>query len=237
MTEQTMGVEYSETFIGECASGGCAKPATVRVSGSFVLCALHFLKYELAEDANQASLTVELVKPWRDEAKVHGLDALAESLEGIADEQQGRYLDATDRMKQLDQVNRESDQDEMRRRMGEKRRELEEARSTIKERPNEEGGPSPDRGKVCAVPDCDRPQGDRSRGCLAHDVEYDAASELEAWEWVQSLLEPWTKATEPIGSPELTRVMGKALSEVKVTVERARKEWEKARAELRLEGS
>lgn len=59
-------------------------------------------------------------------------------------------------------------------------------------------------------------------GTKEERAEFDARAELEAWELAQNVLTPWTETSKPIGSPELTRMMEKAPSEVKDTVERAR---------------
>lgn len=42
---------------------------------------------------------------------------------------------------------------------------------------------------------------------------YDARADHEAWSLATDILGPWVEATRVIGSPELTRVMKKALAE------------------------
>ncbi len=49
---------------------------------------------------------------------------------------------------------------------------------------------------------------------------WDARADHEAWCLAHSILEPWVKATRPIGSDELTQVMEKALAEVEGEVNR-----------------
>ncbi len=51
-------------------------------------------------------------------------------------------------------------------------------------------------------------------------VLWDARADHEAWSLARSILEPWVRATRPIGSDELTRVMEKALAEVEEEVNR-----------------
>jgi len=49
---------------------------------------------------------------------------------------------------------------------------------------------------------------------------YDARADHEAWCLAHDILEPWVRATERIGSPELSRVMENALSEVEAEINR-----------------
>jgi hypothetical protein len=64
---------------------------------------------------------------------------------------------------------------------------------------------------------------------------WDARADHEAWCLAHSILEPWVKAAELIGSPELSRVMEKALDEVEKEVGAAVEERERAEAELEKE--
>jgi hypothetical protein len=59
-----------------------------------------------------------------------------------------------------------------------------------------------------------------------------ARSELEAWNWAESILEPWVESTTAIGSEELTRVMTEALDEVRRQVARHDAELRRAMATL-----
>ena len=49
--------------------------------------------------------------------------------------------------------------------------------------------------------------------------------EAEAWEHAQSIIEPWVRVPEGIGSDELTQVMEKALAAVEEALNRARTNW------------
>lgn len=49
---------------------------------------------------------------------------------------------------------------------------------------------------------------------------YDARADNEAWSLAGDILGPWVETTRAIGSPELTRVMEKALAEVEGEVNR-----------------
>jgi len=51
-------------------------------------------------------------------------------------------------------------------------------------------------------------------------AQYDALADHEAWSHAHEVLEPLVRATEPIGSPELSRVMHKALDEVEAEIGR-----------------
>lgn len=124
-TETPAGLHYSETFIGDCVSGECDRPATVRVNGSFVLCALHYLKWELSQEVNQSSLGLELLQAWRDQAEMHRLEGLAEKLDRIMEAEELCLQVATSHVEQLDQADEEANPDETRQRMGKKRREFE----------------------------------------------------------------------------------------------------------------
>lgn len=51
-------------------------------------------------------------------------------------------------------------------------------------------------------------------------ARYDAQADHEAWEFAAEILEPWVQAARLIGSDELTRTMGKALTESEAEVNR-----------------
>jgi hypothetical protein len=65
-----------------------------------------------------------------------------------------------------------------------------------------------------------------------HVAAFDARSDLEAWNWAESILQPWVETTEAIGSEELTRVMTEALDEVWRQVKRHDAELRRAMAAL-----
>jgi hypothetical protein len=89
----------------------------------------------------------------------------------------------------------------------------------------------------CRFPGCERPSRPNEIGaCALHVAEYDARSELNAWNWAESILEPWVETTEAIGSEELTRVMTEALDEVRRQVARHSEELERAMAALEGKG-
>ena len=72
---------------------------------------------------------------------------------------------------------------------------------------------------ICTIPGCDRPREDASfPGCKEHWAAYDAKAKEEAWDLVCSIVGPWVKATRPIGSEELTRVMERALAEAEAAL-------------------
>ncbi len=60
---------------------------------------------------------------------------------------------------------------------------------------------------------------------------YDAQADHEAWSLAHEILEPLVRATRPIGSAELTRVMEGALSEVDAEIGRTLDVWEGRREE------
>lgn len=84
-----MGAEYIGTYIEECGSGGCDRPATVRVHNDFVLCALHHHDLYVAEEINAVEIAFEMLPGWRSEAEFHGATHLAAMIE-VAE----RYLTA-----------------------------------------------------------------------------------------------------------------------------------------------
>ncbi|MDP9476204.1 MAG: hypothetical protein M3R38_11080 [Actinomycetota bacterium] len=110
MTENTQasGVEYAEEFIGECTTGDCDRPATVRVYEDFVLCALHHMMYEAGEDADEAGIALELMAGWRSVAAMHGNRPLLELFEFAKRELLERKGAADRRQEQLERIDREN---------------------------------------------------------------------------------------------------------------------------------
>ena len=101
-------VEFSDVPLGGCTVGDCPRPATNRVVEGFPLCALHRLKYELSQDVNAASLGLELLARWRDEADGHAeLGELVEALNQIMGRMDDKYMDAQDRIRILERADRE----------------------------------------------------------------------------------------------------------------------------------
>lgn len=206
MTERTetplKGVQYSETFIGEC-SRGCGRPATVRIHNEWVVCALHHLGFEASERANEAGLALDLMKAWRSEAKFHGCLNLVAGLDRIAGEERKRAGKAQE---EFDAVERESQPDhEFRRRMGEKRCEDERSDTSEQESPK----------AVCSLPGCERPEAaddGHSPRCDKHRHEWDARAEVESWEHARVFLDSWATMAKEVDSPELVRVMQEALA-------------------------
>lgn len=115
MTEQTGApkeweemVEFSDVPLGPCTVGDCERPATNRVVEGFALCALHRLKYELAQDSDAASLALEMLQRWRDEAERHDeLGALVGDLNRLMERAEDRYMDSRDRTRILDRAEEE----------------------------------------------------------------------------------------------------------------------------------
>ena len=119
-TTQEFGpiTEYSEVYIGECTHGDCDRPATVRVHESFVLCALHHLRYEIAHEYDAANLALELIGGWRSIASTHHNGYLLELFEYAHVELIERRAVAEERTRQLERVEMEGNED-IRSRMGE----------------------------------------------------------------------------------------------------------------------
>lgn len=69
-------ITYAEEYIGECTAGSCDRPATVRVYEDFMLCALHYMRYEAREDIDEATMALGLIKGWHSVANMHGNDYL-----------------------------------------------------------------------------------------------------------------------------------------------------------------
>jgi hypothetical protein len=68
--------------------------------------------------------------------------------------------------------------------------------------------------------------------CAEHRALWDANAEHGDADLAYSILEPWVKATKPIGNPMLTRIMKEALSKVEEEVNRTLDEVERAEAAL-----
>ncbi len=111
MTENTQasGIEYAQEFIGECTTGSCDRPATVRVYEDFVLCALHHMMYEAGEDADEAGIALELMAGWRSVAAMHGNRPLLELFEFAKRELLERKGAADRRQEQLEHIDRENE--------------------------------------------------------------------------------------------------------------------------------
>ncbi len=100
--------EYSEVFIGECITGSCDRPATVRVYEDFVLCALHHAHYEAGHDADEAGLALDLMAGWRSVAAMHGNGYLLELFEYAKGELLERKGAADRRLEQLKRIDLEN---------------------------------------------------------------------------------------------------------------------------------
>ncbi len=126
MTEETASVEYSEVFIGECTVGSCARPATIQIWESFVLCALHHAMHEASRKSDDAHLALELLKPWRAHADMHRLGHLVEGLDRIIEDEKIRCEDAQEYVSQLERIEVESvPNEEIRLQMGARQQEEE----------------------------------------------------------------------------------------------------------------
>lgn len=116
----TEGLEYAESFIGECNAGGCTRPATVRVYDDFVLCALHHLRREAGEEVDEAADALELIEGWRSVADMQRNDYLVGLLDAAAIELRDRLAQAERRAAQIEQVEFENvPNEEVRRLLGE----------------------------------------------------------------------------------------------------------------------
>jgi hypothetical protein len=62
---------YAEEYIGECAAGSCDRPAAVVIFEDFMLCALHDHRYAIGQEIDAASISLDLAKRWRSEARMH----------------------------------------------------------------------------------------------------------------------------------------------------------------------
>jgi hypothetical protein len=100
---QEKGLEFAETFIGECITGDCDRPATVRVWEDFILCALHHTMHEVGEDQDEAGIGLELLAGWLSVATMHGNGYLQGLLGYAKDELLERKEWADRRMDQLQQ--------------------------------------------------------------------------------------------------------------------------------------
>ena len=116
MTEP-IGEEYSGVFIGTYTQVPCIRPATVVIRGDFKLCAMHALDYEARDEHNDATLALELLKPWRTQAQMHGLGELMEDLDAIKGRRSDRAVETLDRMRAFDRVELEADLETTRERM------------------------------------------------------------------------------------------------------------------------
>ena len=116
-----IGEEYSEVWIGGCAQD-CLRPATVVIHGDFKLCALHALGYDARHEHDDATLALELLKPWRSLALAHGLGELVEELDAIRGRMSDRAVETLGRMRAFDRVESEADPEATRERMGERMR-------------------------------------------------------------------------------------------------------------------
>ncbi len=150
MTEQTEtrteGLEFAETFIGECITGTCGRPATVRVWEDFILCALHHTMHEVGGDQDEAGIGLELVAGWLSVATMHGNGYLQGLLGYAKDELLHRKEWAGRRMDQLRQVEHENvGNDRIRLEMGKARqaREEEERQNAPATEPPEEAQTTP----------------------------------------------------------------------------------------------
>lgn len=145
--EMSPAIEYSEVYIGECVAGECNLPATVRVHENYVLCALHDLRREIAEEQDEANLALEMITGWRSVAASHNNGYLLELFEYAHGELIERRSVASQRLRQLERVDLETDPNEhIRIEMGEA-----EAK-TGRDRPGEgEGGEAEEPGAIGRV--------------------------------------------------------------------------------------
>jgi hypothetical protein len=118
-----MTIEYSEVYIGDCTYSDCTRPATVRAHKEFVVCTLHHALYEASEVVNDADLAEDLIKVWRSQAELHGLDALMGDLDGLTERHKERSAEAAALVDALRRVDEEGDGAELRAEMGKRLRE------------------------------------------------------------------------------------------------------------------
>ncbi len=147
MTENTQasGVEYAQTFIGECTTGSCDRPATVRVYEDFVLCALHHMMHEVGHDADEAGLALDLMAGWRSVAAMHGNRPLLELFEYAKGELLERKGAADRRQDQLDRIDLENvGNTEIRLEMGQRSLADKPEQEEPKEEPKEQPADYPD---------------------------------------------------------------------------------------------
>jgi hypothetical protein len=104
----TEGLDYAETFIGECTVGRCSRPATVRFHDDFVLCALHHLRREVGEDVDEAALALDMIGGWHSMADTHHNGYLIRMLDVASEDLRDRLGEAERRAVQLDRVDLES---------------------------------------------------------------------------------------------------------------------------------
>lgn len=103
-----MSTEFFENYIGECISGSCDRPATVRVHKDFVLCALHNQRRVIGEEADAVGIGLDMLKGWRSEAEFHGAYSLV-AVFGVAEhylkERQELIVEMGEHAKQIDREN------------------------------------------------------------------------------------------------------------------------------------
>ncbi len=95
-----------EGHVGEC-SHDCTRPATVRIHNAWIVCTLHYLDFLSSERENEASLAVELLKPWRDRAEHHGCVNLVTGLDRLIEDEQQRLDEAQEEGRLWDRISRE----------------------------------------------------------------------------------------------------------------------------------
>ncbi len=201
MTEE---LTYSDVFIGECTVGTCTRPATVRVHEDFVLCALHHLHYEAGEDYDATNLALELIAGWHSMANMHGNDYLARMFEAAEEDLQVLRDKAERRRIQAERVEADNiPNEEVRMRMGEKASEERKEDSAENVKGREHWTPE-------------------------ERALWDAQAEEQAWRLALDILKPWAESTERIGSPELERLMEKAVEKGEREHKRALDELEQA---------